>query len=336
MEWYYILLICIGGCIALLLLGLITIAMVTYFVGFGARRDKNPLLKYYTYKDFSLNVEEVTVYRKKVKLFGYIYHPVNGKNGKLVIFCHGIGPGQAAYTTEIAYFCKCGFTVLAIDSMGCGLSEGKGVGGMYEGVRTATLAIDFARRDERLANMPVYLVGHSWGAYSVLCACAERKVNAVVAISAPSTPIKTIYNILTKHGMPKHVAVIIYPLMAILDFLKFGSKSNLNAAKVAEKSGTPIMHVYGDSDRIVPFKGSAYYEADDEKTQKLLVEGRAHNPYVSLEAQKHLTLLQEKAESAGKMSQEERDEFFNNFDYSLATEEDLEVMGKIVQFLIEN
>ena len=328
MDWYYILLICIGG-VALVLAAF---SAIVYKVAFGSRCDKNPLLKYFGPEDFSLKVDEVTVPRKKGALRGYVYYPAGEKNGKLIVFCHGMGPGQIAYTTEIAYFCKSGFTVLALDSTGCNLSEGKKIVGMYEGVRTAVAAIDFARADSRLSDMPVYLVGHSWGGYSALCASAERKVNAVVAISAPVSPVKTLYNGAAAQ-MPKLFAALLCPFLAVADFLKFGGKSNLNAPGLADKSGTPVLHVYGDSDTIVPLNNSAYAKAKGKNAKKLLVEERAHNPYNSVEAQKKTAELFEKLSSARKMSKEERESYFNNFDFAAATEEDMEVMQKITQFL---
>ena len=330
MEWYYILLICVGGVALILFL----LSAYIHNSTFGSRRDKNPLLKYFDYEDFSLKVDEVSIPRKKGALRGYIYYPATEKNGKLIVFCHGMGPGQIAYTTEIAYFCNNGFTVLALDSKGCNLSDGKNTNGMYEGVKTAVSAIDFARNDSRLADMPVYLVGHSWGGFSVLCAAAERKVNAVVAISAPVSLVKIVYNNASAH-MPKFFAALLCPFLAVVDFFKFGVKSNLNAPKLADKSGTPVLHIQGDGDRIVPLKNSAYAKSQGRNVQKLLVEGRAHNPYNTVEAQKKMAELFSKLSSARKMSAEERENYFNNFDFVAATEEDLEVMGKITQFLTE-
>lgn len=331
MEWYYILLICIGGVLLILAL----LSALVYKIAFGSRCDKNPLLKYFDYSDFSLNVKDVEIPRKKGALRGYIYYPATEKNGKLIVFCHGMGPGQIAYTTEIAYFCNIGFTVLALDSTGCNLSGGKSIVGMYEGVKTAVAAIDFVRADKRLADMPLYLVGHSWGGYSALCASAERKVNAVVAISAPVSPVKTLYNGAAAQ-ISKPLAALLCPFLAVADFFKFGSKSNLNAPKLADKSGTPVLHVYGDNDTIVPLKNSAYAKAKSKNAQKLLVEHRAHNPYNSVEAQKRTAELFTKLSSVRKMSEKEREEYFKNFDFAAATEEDLEVMQKIAQFLTKN
>lgn len=335
MAWYFILLISLGVCIGVALLLFTVFACAVYKMVFGSRHNKNPLLKYFDYKDFSLKVDEVTIPRKKGALRGYIYYPATEKNGKLVVFCHGMGPGQIAYTTEIAYFCKNGFTVLALDSTGCNLSDGKCTVGMYEGVKTAVSAIDFARADKRLSDMPIYLVGHSWGGFSALCACAERKVNAVVAISAPVSLVKIMYNNASAK-MPKFIAGLLCPFLAVADFFKFGCKSNLNAPKLADKSGTPVLHIHGDGDKIVPLKDSAYAKSKGKNAQKLLVEGRAHNPYNSVKAQEKTAELFAKLSSARKMSSEERDNYFNNFPFAEATEEDLAVMGRITQFLTEN
>ena len=331
MEWYYILLICIGVAALILLI----FSAIVYNAVFGTRHDKNSLLKYFDNNDFSLNVDEVTIPRKRGALRGFIYYPKNEKNGKLIVFCHGMGPGHIAYTTEIAYFCNSGFTVLALDSTGCNLSEGKTIVGMYEGVRTAIAAIDFARTDSRLSDMPVYLVGHSWGGYSALCACAQRKVNAVVAISAPVSLVKIMYNNAAAR-MPKFFAMLLCPFLAVVDFFKCGIKANLNAPKLADKSGTPVLQVHGDKDKVVPLNSSAYAKAKGKNAQKLLVENRAHNPYNSIKAQKKMAELFAALSSARKMSEEEKNEYFNNFDFAAATEEDSEVMDKITQFLMAN
>ena len=113
MEWYYILLICLGA-LALLLLAL---ALLVYRVAFGARCDKNPLLKYFTAEDFNLTAKPVQVNKGKYALNGAIYTKQGvDKKPTLVIFCHGMGAGHAAYTTEINYFADMGYTVLALDN----------------------------------------------------------------------------------------------------------------------------------------------------------------------------------------------------------------------------
>ncbi len=328
MAWYFILLICIG---AVVFLGF-ALAAVVYAVAFGSRCDKNPLLMYFGAEDFSLNTESVRVKRGKVNLNGYIYRDESVKsNGKLIIFCHGLGPGQIAYTTEIACFCNSGFTVLALDSTGCNLSSGKNIRGMYEGVKTAICAIDFARADERLSKMPVCLVGHSWGGYSALCAASRRKVEKVVAISAPVSPVKTLYNGAAQK-MPIILAAFLCPFIAVIDFFRFGKNSNLNAAKCAKNCGAQVLLVHGDSDNIVPVKKSAYAYADGANVQKYLAQGKAHNPYNSVAAQKLVAQLFANLSRVKKMSEQERT-YFEVFDFRAAAEEDGEVMDAIVRFL---
>lgn len=327
MEWYYILLICVGGVILLLT----ALALVVYTAGFGSRGDKNPLLKYFSPEDLNLKTQPVEISRKWGKLRGYVYFPENS-NGKLVVFCHGMGPGQIAYTTEIAYLCKKGFTVIALDSRGCNLSDGKNIGGMYEGVKTALAAIDYAKSDERFKDMPLYLYGHSWGGYSVLVVSAERKVDGVVAVSAPISPAKTLYKGAAA-VISKPLAFVLIPFFAVMDFFKFGKKSNLNAAKAADKSGTPVLYIHGDNDKIVPLKYSAYIKAKSKTARKLLVENRMHNPYNSEAAQNLVAELFAKLASARKMSDKEREEYFGGFDFKAATELDLSVMQKISDFL---
>lgn len=306
-------------------------AIISDRIAFGRRYDKIPLLKYFTAEDFNLTAEPVSTGKY---LKGFIYNNVQAEqNGKVVVFCHGMGPGHIAYTTEIAYFCNLGYKVVALDSKGCNFSGGKNIKGMYEGVKTATAAVDLAR--EKFKNSPLYLVGHSWGAYSALCASSIRKVNAVVAISAPNTPSKTMQEGAVNVGMPRVLAAILRPCWWLIYLLKYGAKGNANAAKRAQKNGTPTLLIHGDSDKIVSYSKAVFYKADGEHIEKLLCKGKKHNPYNTQNAERLLAELSANLSKASKLTEKVK-EYFSEFDFIAATEEDKEVMTEIAEFINSN
>lgn len=316
--------------VAVIFLFLLAVAAVTDKIAFGKRSDKNPSFTYFTAEYFSLDAQPVEMKQGKNTLRGYIYSAEKSDKRKLIIFCHGMGPGQVAYTTEIAYFCNLGYKVLAFDGTGCNMSDGKGLRGMYEGVRTAVAAIDFARRDDRFKDMPVCLIGHSWGAYSVLCASAERKADRVIAISGFNSP-SGIVQIQASSVIPKFLAAILRPFWWLINAFKFGARGNAKAAECADKSGAPTLIIHGDGDAVVPLKYSAYAKAKGENVRKLLVKGRAHNPYVTAKAD---ALTAELLKTALKVSKTAEDKkFMESFDFVAATEEDAEIMQAMADFL---
>ena len=328
MEWYYILLICVGG-VCLLLFAL---ALFAYRTAFGSRCDKNPLLKYFTAEDFSLTAKSVQVNKGKYVLRGNIYTKQGvEKKPTLIIFCHGMGAGHAAYTTEINYFCEMGYTVLALDNRGCDLSGGKSMKGMYSGVSAAKAAIDFARSQEQFKGYKFCLVGHSWGGYSALCASAERAVDGVIAISAPVSPVKTIYYG-AKQVLPAFIAAVLCPFLAVADFLHFGLKSNKSAPVCAKRGGAPVLLIHGDRDNVVPIDRSAYAKAKGGNITKYLAVGKSHNPYNTPNAQAMMIELSEKLAALRKMSEKEK-EYFKTFDFVAATQEDGEVMNTVYEFI---
>ena len=323
METWLIVLIVV---LAVLLL-LLTLAYFVYRVPFWKRNDKNPLLKYFTTEDFNLTAENIEI----GKLRGAIYQKDDAeKRDAVLVFVHGMGPGHVAYTTEIAYFCNLGYAVVALDSLGCGLSGGRIMKGMYEGVKTAVTAIDYARA--HFPEKKVYLVGHSWGGYSALCASKKRKVEKVVAISAANAPVKTLYEGASPY-ISKPFAAILCPFWWLINLLLFGTGGNANAIKSARKNGTPTLLVHGDKDKIVTPSKSAFYKNYGENVTKYLAEGKAHNPYNTVAAEGMLAELQAALINSAKMTESERIEYFAHFDFKAATEEDVEVMQAIADFL---
>ena len=308
--------------VGLSILLLFSLAYLSEKIAFGSRCEKNPFVKYFTAEDFDLSAQPVSLPKG---LNGILYRKADEpQNNKLIIFCHGMGPGHIAYTTEIAYFCNFGFTVLAVDSRGCNLSGGKNLKGMYSGVQTVIYAIDYAK--EKGYN-DISLVGHSWGAYSALCASKKRKVNKVVAISAPNTPVSTFAGgAASMGGLPRPLIAILHPFWWVVNFFKYGAKGNSNAAKCANRNGTPTLLIHGDKDKVVTLKKSAFNKAKGNHVIKLLAEGKAHNPYNTENAENQLAILSE------KLKKNEFNEIMK-FDFKAATEEDEEVMEKILKFI---
>ena len=318
----------------------VCLAFVFDHAAFGKRCEKNPLLKYFTAEDFDLTAKPVTVPFKTIKLGGYIYTKSGEeKREKLIIFCHGMGPGQAAYTTEIAYFCNKGYTVLALDNMGCALSEGKNIRGMYSGAEAAMAAVEFAQTDSELKVLKPYLVGHSWGGYSALCASAKVRVAGVVAISAPNSPAITVAETVA-HMTPK----IFHPFLLIIAFylnlimgykyLKQGGlMGDMTAKNCVKENGTPTLLIHGSKDNVIDKDNAVFYLISGGNVTNYLAEGKGHNPYNTVEAEQKLAELSAAFKNAKKTGKSELKSFLDNFDFAAATEEDETVMQQIINFI---
>ena len=328
MTALYITLIAVFGMIILINIALFVIAYIINKGVFGSRHDKNPLLKYYTAEDFNLSARQVDICCKKNKYIRGVIYKKNGVTPKkeLVIFCHGMGPGHIAYTTEIAYLCDLGYTVLAPDYYGCGLSDGKNIKNINNGRDSVCAAIYYAR-ENLIPYGKIFLVGHSWGGHSALCA-AERtgEVSAVVSMSAPDRSEKVMYNSLRKL-MPKLFADIIYPYLCL-------ACGGVSSAQAAQNCSAKVLLIHGENDPLIPVQVSAYGVANGENISKYLAKDKRHNPYNTVQAEKKLSELLKGTHKYKKG--EIGEEFFKDFDFAAATEEDGEVMGEIARFLSEN
>lgn len=333
MDAWQIIIICVvcASVLAVIAAGL-TVAVIVDRTMFGVRQDKNARYKYFTAEDFNLKGESFPVYYNGGYLSGNLYFDGElDDSNTLVIFVHGFGAGSASYTTEIASLVRRGYAVLAYDAYGCNNSEGKAIRGFYSGAECAVAACIAVRRDDRLKDKNLVLVGHSWGAYSALCASAEIKVDKVVAISAFNSPIRATLDAISM-VTGRHSAVFnafLYPWFALINMLKFGVKGNSKSAKVAEKSGAEILVIHGKRDKTVPVKNSAAVAVRGLNFSVLMFDDKGHNPYNTINAEKILsTLLTTHFADEKSMT-----EFCEKFDWNAATEEDDEVMNKIYAFI---
>lgn len=318
-----------------IILILFIIALLIYFVAFGQRINPCPFFKYFNAGDYALKAKKIEIMdeSKKNILRGYIYRKENGYRG-IIVFCHGLGPGQIEYMTLISYFCLQDFTVLAIDNVGCNFSDGKNIRGMYCGVEAACLAVNYIKNQKEFNGMKIHLVGHSLGGYSALCASSKIDCDSVVSISAPYTPASSLYCGASAY-INKGLAYILQPFWYIIDFLNFGFNGNLNAAKNALKShAQKILLIHGEFDKNVPLKYSTYGNvSESSKIIKYMAKNKCHNPYASELAQILINELRGKMHQSYISGEEINKNYFDFYDFEAAAEEDEEVMKIISDFL---
>lgn len=332
MEWYFILLIALAFLVLLITLATFSVTVLVYRIIFGTRQDKNPLYKYFTAEDFGVIKEKFPVNCNGVELNSNIYRGQSVEScQKVVIFAHGFGAGSASYTTEIAHFAKAGFVVIATDSYGCNGSAGSQIKGFYAGTQAVIATFEAVKADARFNGKKVVLVGHSWGAYSVLTALNRVRADGVVALSSFNKPAQcTCDNLVKVGGVLRLYAKILHANFWLINLFKFGAKGNLSAARTVEKSGVPALMIHGAKDGVVPLKHSAAQKAQGENITKLILNDKRHNPYNTVSAEAKLAELNNAGEFENGVAEEE---FYKNFDWSAATEEDLEVMEKIDEFI---
>lgn len=321
-----------AACVIVVIIAAAVVLSLSLYKIIFSRQDKNPDYKYFEYTDFNINAEDISVTYRGVDLSAkvYFFKPVE-ECEKVVIFAHGFGAGTASYMTEIATLAKSGFAVVAADAYGCNNSAGKNVRGFYAGAEAVIAAYIGVKCDLRLKDKPVSLVGHSWGAYSVLCASSKIDVEKVVALSAFNSPVQCISDQLKNiGGVARLMAVLLKPCFFLLNFFKFGAAGNAKASSRAAKSGVKALVVHGASDKVVPLAHSAAAKAKGGNITSLILDGKRHNPYNTVAAEDKLKelLSHPKAENS-----EAEAMYYRAFDWNLATEEDAEVMERIINFI---
>lgn len=339
MKLYIIILI---GLAALILFILLCLAAVSVWIRksrFGHRSEGNPFLKYFTAGDFeNLKAEPISFASDKGQtLRGYIYSDQTHVDYKgVAIWAHGIGAGHNAYTTEICYLARQGYLVLGYDNTGCVMSDGKELGGLVQGAIDASFAVRFAGSDERLKNYKRVLVGHSWGAYSAMNIFSfGESVDGVVAMCGFRNADNIIADMSRRYF--GYFSCLIKLFTALIHRLRFGKYASLSSEKSLRKSKVPVLLLYGEDDKVVPFRynGQKLIKsiADKENIESIVYSGKGHSVYLTREAESYMKSIFAEISSLKEKTVQEREKFLNSIDYSLMTKEDDSVMNKIKEFM---
>ena len=330
-----------------ILLSLIVLAFVFAFIifnviGFGKRCEGNENLKYLTHKNFdNLNARPIEFKSDKGQMLrGFLYSCAKvSKYKALIVFSHGMGAGHLSYTTEINYFAQKGFLVLAYDNTGTCTSEGEKLNGFAQGPIDLKYALQFVASRDDLKELPILLLGHSWGGYSVCNVSAlnpDVDIKGIVALSPPDAFNRLIIDqvkMQTKMNM-----FFLSPIFDILNLIKFGKNGLLKSTETIASNNIPTLVMHGGNDMTVKLENSPVglknrIEANPN-ARVILFDSKYHNVYLAKEGEQYLNEIFAKVGSLPKNSPEAY-EIYQSIDYSLITKEDLNDMDSINFFFEE-
>ena len=273
-----IVLLCV---IALLIAGWGLFCVKMYDENFNVRGD--------SYEPLMLRLEDFSGLRCKAytfpsdrgqKLAGYLYSAGEGQRG-IVIIAHGFGGGgHNSYMDCANYFAQHGYYVFAYDATGTDQSEGKGVGGVPQGVIDLDHAISFVEADEDLAGLPIVLFGHSWGGYSVCSVLTYHpEVRAVIECSGFNSSSD-----MFESGGKSEAGGLIYtmtPFVKLYERLKYGKYAANTALNGFAASEAAVMVVHSADDDVIEitYGYDKFFDkyGDDDRFTFVRFEDRGHN-----------------------------------------------------------
>lgn len=240
------------------------------------RYDKDGIIPYLSNLDFDgLQKEEFSfVNSKGAELACFKYHYNKYRDDKVIIFCHGIGPGHTAYIAEINELCRSGYLVITLDYMGCDQSKGDALPSINEPTRDVVELLNYLNLKEE-----IILIGHSLGGYTALNVMSRRndiKKAVIISgfISVRSELIHLINSKLIGNYLYKYECKLEkeYNDSLIMDYLK--------------TTDDKLLFIHSKDDQLVPFNESTevVMNLNNPNIDFLIEEGKKHNPNYSIEA----------------------------------------------------
>ena len=333
--WFWIL---IGAASLVVFIAFLSfvLSLLIFLLIFRRRYEENPDLRYFRPEDFDgIKAEPVSFPSDRGQILrGYLYTCAEASGKGLIVFSHGLGAGHSSYTTEIASLARQGYTVLGYDGTGCVQSGGKCIRGMDQGPLDLKAALRFLRSEPRFAECQCILIGHSWGAFSVMNNLEEENVSGAVAMNGFVSPAGIMAESVTvRAGIPWWM---LKPFFFLYEKLSFGRNANRNSLSSLEKTEKPILLLMGEKDKTVPYKYNGRKFRALAGTKKnitmLIYSDKEHNVYLTRDAEMYMNTTFENLPKKIRKDKSRKAELYAAVDYVRMTAEDSAVMEEIYHF----
>ncbi len=258
------------------------VTVVVYESIFHRRYEQVSWLEYEVSEFEGLRVEETSFPSDNGQILaGYHYFKDGNAPKGVVVLAHGLGCGGHNMLMPFAdFFTSHGYLVFAYDATANGKSEGNSVKGLPQGVADLDYALQFVKTQPRYGDLPVFLLGHSWGAYSTGAVLNfHPDVAGVVLLSGPNQSldlmVETAQDAVGFLGIPE------IPYLMLYETLKFGKYAGSNVVDGLQSFGGNALIVHSIDDDAVPIEigYDVFYEkfASDSRFEFIRYEDKGHD-----------------------------------------------------------
>lgn len=228
-------------------------------------------------------------------LVGYDYGKENTRG--LVIICSGMGGTGDDYMEFAIRFIDDGYRVITFNYTGVGSSEGKSMRGLYQSEIDLDTLLTYIEDQNEYDNLPIYLIGHSWGGFAVCSAMNyQHRVNAVVSMAGFNDGAE----LFTEQGvqMAGDGFYLFYPQFWVIQKVQFGSVMDKTAVDGINNTNIPFLIIQGKEDNLITPDKLAIYAHKDEITnpnvQYVLNDGDHEGVFKSTDAFMYQEKMNEK------------------------------------------
>lgn len=228
----------------------------------------------------------------------------------LIVLCHGYGMSLDDYLPECEFFCRNGYTVLAFDGSGTGISDGI-LRGLPQHILDLSSCLNYVNSNPELNKLPRLLYGHSWGGYSVDCVhlLGHYPVRGIISASAFQVSTAGLKPYMQRHWG----AAATLPLLGVTLYqrLKFGTLADATGVAGLQRTEAPVLILQSRDDGIIRYQDNyeVLYAAfhNDPNKHFLPLDGRNHNittpPDVDKEKRKLLKYLRSGTASPAQLAE---------------------------------
>ena len=300
-----------------------------YIKRFVCRYDKEVGVPYHSYLDFKgLKQESFTFNNSKgIEIHCFYYYYDNYQKDKIVVFCHGMGPGHVSYLADIDALARRGYKVLTLDYRGCGESKGPYLGSLNAPTRDVMDLLDYVKLDQQ-----IILVGHSLGGFTALKVASLHKEITKVVVLAP---------IVTTRPMVFNASKSKFITHFILKYERKVEKEydSIDLPKYLGNTTDNILFIQSVDDPMVPYETSLKVaeETNNPHIQIIKLNNRKHNPNYTEAAVNYMNEIFGAYNRLAKYkkiaSDEERIAYFKDVSLDRLTEQDEDLFDKIKNFI---
>lgn len=208
----------------------------------------------------------------------FIPLPEGVESGPAVAVMHGWG-GNAGHMLPFASMLHDqGYAVLLLDARNHGQSDTDGHSSMPRFAEDLEHGLNWMRRQPRIDQQRLFLLGHSVGAAATLLLASRRKdLAGVISIAAFAHPRELMRRQMQSHHIPYR------PIgWLLLCYIQWAIKANFDdiaPSNTIRQISCPVLLIHGEKDSVVPASDARKIYANrlDERVQLLLLPRVGHD-----------------------------------------------------------